>query len=132
MNKVINWFKKFIKNPILNWSMVVAYAGIIFLLSSLTASQLKSTVPSVFYFPDYLLHFFQFFILGILLFRALIVTGYKKAALIAVTFCFIFAISDELHQLFVKGRVFSIKDIFADTLGAIAAQLPGLKNLFLK
>ena len=35
----------------------------------------------------------------------------------------IFALSDEIHQIFVKGRSFEVKDIATDTLGAFCGSV---------
>lgn len=60
-----------------------------------------------------LAHFTEYFILGLLLYN------YNKNILKAIIICFIYAISDEVHQLFIIGRSFQIKDILIDTLGSI-------------
>ena len=41
----------------------------------------------------------------------------KKARVIAFAFCVIFAITDEIHQLFVPGRVGCVTDVLIDTIG---------------
>ncbi len=38
--------------------------------------------------------------------------------LLSVILCALCALSDEIHQIFVKGRAFEVKDIFTDTLGS--------------
>ena len=47
-----------------------------------------------------------------------------------VLFASLYGISDEVHQLFVPGRTFSIQDMMADGLGALAGQ--GLCLLFFR
>ncbi|MCR5748151.1 MAG: VanZ family protein, partial [Lachnospiraceae bacterium] len=47
----------------------------------------------------------------------------KKAIIISLAFCFLFACSDEIHQLFVPGRAFEFADIMIDTSGAVLAAL---------
>ena len=127
MNKEI---EKLIKDPFLNWLLVIAYATIIFVYSSMTAAELPSVTTRL---PDWIMHFVEYFIFGILLFRALFVSGCKKkAALLAVVLAFAYAISDEVHQLFIGERFFSLKDIVIDTIGAAIAQIGGLKKIFLK
>ena len=66
-------------------------------------------------------HFFLFFVLGVLMLNAL-----KRLKLrehnriwISAAICFAYAVSDEIHQLFVPGRFSSIKDVLIDTAGAI-------------
>ena len=41
----------------------------------------------------------------------------KKGIIIAIVFVFIYACSDELHQLFVSGRSGELLDVLIDTLG---------------
>ena len=39
--------------------------------------------------------------------------------LAAFVFCVVYAVLDEVHQIFVEGRTFELKDIMNDSLGAI-------------
>ena len=67
-------------------------------------------------------HFTLYAIMGVICFNALFYTygkSNKKFWIIAILICFIYAISDEVHQMFVPGRACMIKDIVIDTLGAI-------------
>ena len=43
---------------------------------------------------------------------------YGQRLLITVSFCLLYAISDEIHQLFVSGRTCEIIDVVFDTFGA--------------
>jgi len=65
-------------------------------------------------------HFFIYCILGILLMITL--TAYKIRLWRAVMFSFgisvVYAISDEVHQLFVSGRGAQVQDVFIDSAGA--------------
>lgn len=67
-------------------------------------------------------HAAEFFPLGLLCAGFLLTykkTGYLKTFAITAAFCGFYGLSDEVHQLFVKGRSFQISDIMADTGGAI-------------
>lgn len=68
-----------------------------------------------------LAHFTEFMILGILV--LLVIKDYrklnKKYFLYALLFCFIYAISDELHQLFIDNRSTKILDVLIDTAGSL-------------
>ena len=66
-------------------------------------------------------HFFLFFVLGMLVTNAMqaIKTKMRNRLWISATICFTYAVSDEIHQLFVPGRYSSIKDVLIDTAGAI-------------
>ena len=47
----------------------------------------------------------------------------EKQILFASVLGFLYAITDEFHQLFIEGRSGQIKDVFIDTLGAITGAL---------
>lgn len=67
-------------------------------------------------------HFFTYFVLGILVlnaFRRSGVIGYRSLVL-ALLICTLYAISDEVHQLFVPGRGGQVQDVIIDSLGAAA------------
>lgn len=66
-----------------------------------------------------LAHFSEFCLLGILIYLNVIEYRKNKTILLSIVFAFIYAISDEVHQLFVPGRAFAIMDILIDTSGAI-------------
>ena len=45
---------------------------------------------------------------------------YSKArALLTLAICFLYAVSDEVHQVFVPGRAGRISDVMIDTSGAV-------------
>lgn len=48
---------------------------------------------------------------------------YILSLMITVLLCFIFAITDEYHQTFVKGRTGQFKDVVIDTSGALVGTL---------
>lgn len=66
-------------------------------------------------------HFLIYLILGISIIS--LIKEYQiinsKALLIAITISFLYACSDEIHQLFVNGRTGKIIDVLIDTLGSI-------------
>ena len=43
--------------------------------------------------------------------------SYKKIIVYSFIFCFLYACSDEVHQLYVPGRSGNIKDVFIDSIG---------------
>ncbi len=66
-----------------------------------------------------LCHFTEYFILGILVLFTL--KAYQINNLyITILICFIYACSDEFHQLFVDGRSGEVKDVILDTLGSVS------------
>lgn len=65
-------------------------------------------------------HFTIYLILGVLVYLTLNSYGINKRIIIySGIFCMLYAISDEIHQLFSDGRAFMILDIFIDTIGGI-------------
>ena len=68
-----------------------------------------------------LAHFTEFFILGFLIYINLYQYTNKNIILITIILCALYATSDEVHQLFVEGRYFSVLDIIIDTSGGIIA-----------
>jgi len=64
-------------------------------------------------------HFTEFCALGFLAY--LNITEYRKNKLIFYSFIFsvIYAISDEIHQLYIPGRVCDINDVIIDSCGAL-------------
>lgn len=63
-------------------------------------------------------HFTIFFLLGILVYLTLKTYNVKHAILFSILFCFFYACTDEIHQLFVEMRTAQILDVFIDTSGA--------------
>ena len=65
-------------------------------------------------------HLSLYLILGILvisLLREYMVIN-TKLVLLSLIICFLYACSDEIHQLFVPGRSGEVRDVLIDTLGA--------------
>lgn len=73
-------------------------------------------------FLNPLMHFLSYAMLAFLLTRALSHLGMekKKLVILALSFTMLYALSDEMHQLFVPGRTFQFFDLFIDLLGAIS------------
>jgi VanZ family protein len=70
-------------------------------------------------------HFFEFFLLGFLVVN--LFKDYKKLnfkrILLCILFCCIYAVSDEIHQLFVDGRSCELIDVLVDTSGSSVGAL---------
>ena len=83
-------------------------------------------------------HIIEFFCLGVLVIN--VIKDYKsinyKWLLLGLLFCMLYAISDEIHQLYVPGRSCEFKDMLIDTIGSgigiIIYYLIGRKQLVLK
>ena len=71
-------------------------------------------------------HAIEFLILGFLILRTIFYSGNtigKRIILISLLFSVLYAVSDEIHQIFVEGRVFQLLDIGLDSLGATVGVL---------
>ena len=66
-----------------------------------------------------LAHFTEYFVLGILVYNMM--CKYHKLAYIGMVVCIIYAVIDEIHQIFVPGRSCQITDILIDIVAAIMA-----------
>lgn len=122
------------KRVILAWFLLISWTIIIFFFSSQIASDSSNLSGGVMGFVNNLLklsldmhtirkiaHFSEYFILGILSLNVL--SCYQKVSLKrnaeALLFCFLYACSDEIHQVFVPGRGPAIFDVLIDTLGSL-------------
>ena len=77
------------------------------------------SVPTVFAFAwDKLLHVIEYFILGILGYRAY-ENSYKYITIIIPIFGIVFGCIDEIWQSFIPGRYPSYYDVIADGIGVI-------------
>lgn len=67
-------------------------------------------------------HFFAYLVLGIVVANALKscgVSGYRAIGFTLLV-CVLYAISDEIHQLFIPGRSGEVKDVIIDSAGSLA------------
>ncbi|MBP2075844.1 VanZ family protein [Oceanobacillus polygoni] len=126
----------------LSWAAVILWMGLIFYLShqpAAASSELSSgvteivlriiekvvpnedlDVSSIHHLIRKNAHFFIYFFLGMLVLHALRTskdTRYQTIGL-ALLFCVLYAISDEIHQLFIPGRGAQVKDVLIDSAGA--------------
>lgn len=70
-------------------------------------------------------HFMEYAVLGFFSCRAVLcdVKERKMATVIAQTFCTCYAVTDEIHQIFVPGREGRIFDVGIDSLGTLTGIL---------
>jgi VanZ family protein len=94
------------------WAPVVAWAGLIFGLSSI--SDLGTGLGTWDLVLRKIAHAGEFAVLGFLLLRALRREG------VAIALGIAYAISDEVHQHLVPGRVGSPVDVLIDAVGVVA------------
>ncbi len=100
------------------WMPIIIYCIVIFVLSSLpiTAEQLPG--PD-FKFKDLLLHSVEFFILSFLFLRAFVKEKWQMPFYFAILFTILYGCLDEIHQLFVSGRILSFLDVVFNMIGAL-------------
>jgi len=98
----------------------IAFGVFIITLSSISIP--KSIEPPIIDLFDinYILHIIEFAIFGLLIFFGF--SQKVKNKYIIIFLCF-FALSDEIHQLFVPNRYFDIIDLFFDILGGLLGYL---------
>jgi VanZ family protein len=111
-------FKFFEKRRFASLVMVFLLAIEIFYFSSL------SSQPGTagFAFIPIMYHFSVFFLINF--FLILLITGEKPSStliLLSVFISIIYAISDEIHQMFVPFRDASLSDVLTDTLGIFSS-----------
>jgi len=104
------------KHVLVSWIFVILIAIFIFCISSLTFKRVG--VPSNL---TYVYHFLVFFWLSFFLAIAITRARNISLAIPAVFISLFYALSDEIHQLFVPGRYCSLGDFFVDSSGIILA-----------
>jgi len=143
--------EKIMMKKIIIWMLVALWMGVIFCFSAQEASQSKKvssgvikTVVKAIDFNDSLsdnevenvsenltfivrkgAHFSAYALLCILI--SLLLKEYgicgKINFILSVIICFLYACSDEIHQIFVKGRSGEVRDVLIDTAGTITGYL---------
>ena len=77
-------------------------------------------------------HFLEYMILALLVLNVLkLYFNMKQVIIITIVFVFLYACSDEIHQLFVPGREGAIRDVIIDTCGGITLVLIKLGKSYL-
>jgi len=102
------------------WLIVSAYLAFIFFLSA------QSTLPALPGEPsDKLEHATAYSVLGALVVWAAVRGDWRRVTwrtVVGVTvFCVLYGWSDEIHQRFVPGRHYDLRDLLADGTGAFLA-----------
>ena len=120
----------------LSTSIMVLWMFLIFIMSSFDATEsanqssfIVNIINDIFKIENVqllsfiirkLAHFTEYLILGFLTINMLNKNDIAKKYIIAIIICIIYASSDEIHQIFVAGRCFAIRDILIDSMGAIS------------
>ncbi len=103
---------------------IVSFAKIIFGDDFFAANGdkgIESLIGLVTHYLRKTAHFFLFFVLGIFcyLFILEFELTRENAFKLALVYCFLYAVSDEIHQLFVPGRAGMVRDVLLDTCGSL-------------
>lgn len=127
-----------------NWIMVIGWMVLIFIFSSQAGDVSNENNKFVIYvlkligidinsilgnLSNFIIrkaaHFIIYFILYILLYRAINTkkTVGIKGFIVPILILILYAISDEVHQAFVPGRGPALKDVLVDTTGGLTAFL---------
>ncbi len=135
-----NRLKKLLTSKFFAYSLVVVWMGLIFFMSHQEASASSKLSSGLAIFMSKALsiitgkndmdfsilhflsrktaHFLAYFVLGILIYRALPSSSFKFA-LVSLATSMLYACSDEFHQTFVLGRSGEARDVLLDTAGAL-------------
>lgn len=134
------------KRKIIHWTLLIIWVIGIFMMSnqpaSISDSQSEGVIKillsigidtnSIFgqlanFIVRKCAHFLEYMILAILYFNvAKLYFNRKKVIISTIAFVFLYACSDEIHQLFVPGREGAFRDVLIDTFGGTTALLPRL------
>ena len=124
---------------ILNYVIVCGCALVIFILSNQPATvssgqsgvivgHLQQAMPGVStalltFLVRKSAHIIAYFVLGVLMYRALRVSirrwPARTVAGLALLSCSLYAVTDEIHQLFVPGRSGELRDVMIDSIAAL-------------
>ncbi len=119
------------KNPayntfILLWIPVLLWMLGIFYLSSFPGNGTLYEMPKIMLLERKGAHVFEYFILTLLFIRVLILSipnNIARVLWLSFFLTLLYAISDEVHQLFVFGRTGKAMDVLIDSMGMIGAVL---------
>jgi len=113
---MITWFEK---HSYLAWIVVIIIAIAIFYISTLTFPP----SPTLVSWESFVYHFFAFFFLAFFLSIALVKGKKYRIVVLVILIAVLYGISDEIHQIFVPGRVCCIEDVLTNSAGIFLASL---------
>ena len=119
---VIEFLKKDRK---LLWMITIIIALAIFYISSISF-EMSSGLNQKLHILPILYHILAFFFLA-LFFLFSVKTKNKKMLIVLNVILILYALLDEIHQLFVPGRFFALLDIISDAVGIFLANIIYLK-----
>lgn len=131
------------KRKICSWALVVLWMALIFYFSHQPAAEsnrlstgiiekvievVENIVPAIQPNPDNFnhiirkaAHFSVYLVLGALVSNGLITGGKseRNSIILALSICVLYAVSDEIHQLFIPGRSGELRDVIIDSAGGL-------------
>jgi VanZ family protein len=139
------------KRKIIYWSLLIAWMIVICVMSNQPANISDSQSNGVLdlflkmgidvngFFGDLAnfvvrkcAHFLEYMILALLVLNVVkLYFNMKQVIIITIVFVFLYACSDEIHQLFVPGREGAIRDVIIDTCGGVTLVLIKLGKSYL-
>ncbi len=114
---------------VISWLAVAVCMAAIFFFSSQSGDNsqtLSDNFAFMMHFYKYaaairkIAHYLEFTALGALLSSAFYFTFEKQKPLYSFAIGLLYAVSDEIHQLFVDGRACRVFDVFIDSLGVVS------------
>lgn len=140
------------KRKIISWSLLIIWMTFIYYMSNQPAivsdnqsesvivllSKIGIDISSIFgQLANFIIrksaHFIEYMILALLVFNVLIMYfDINNVIIIGILFVFIYACSDEIHQLFVPGREGAIRDVIIDTCGGTTLLLIKMLSIKIK
>ena len=102
---------------------VIVRIASVFVKGDLTKNKKDELIDKYTFIIRKAAHFSIYLILGILSINLLSSFDIKRIIAFSGLICFIYACTDEFHQLFVIGRSCEVRDILIDTLGSLTGIL---------
>ena len=109
------------KHYVVSFLIAILIAGFIFYLSNIPSSG----YPSGLGISTKIYHLGIFFLLSFFLSISIIKGKKQNKQLVYLTaiICIFYALTDELHQLFVPGRCSAVTDVLIDSIGVLIANI---------
>ena len=114
------------RRPTGSWRSVAVWAVLILIATTISLSDVVLRAPA--HWLDKLVHGVLYLVLGWLVGAAVCAAGRRTfwAWAIALLALFVFALVDEVHQMWLPGRVASLGDWAADVIGATIGLTAGM------
>lgn len=84
----------------------------------ITKEKKKNLIVNTRFIVRKMAHFTVYLVLGILIYQFLSTFNINKIVLYSILFCLLYAITDEIHQLYSIGRTARVYDVIIDTIGS--------------